>query len=960
MSISKQKRQSKGLSWSILLALFTLLLLIAACGGSTEEPAAQEEAPAAEQSEVVEEADTAEEEMEEAEEEEAEEEEMADEPEMVTVTHPSGETTVAKNPETIVVFNYSALDTLDKLGIPVAGVPQGPLMPPHLEKYNGSEYVNVGSFREADMEAVNGLDPDLIIVGLRTQPMYADMSEIAPTIDMTVDWINKIETFESYLNNFGMIFDMEDTVAAEIAAINDHIAEVQAKAESTGYTGLIVLTSGGEVSGYGPASRFGFIHDLLNVAPTADTMTAETHGDAISFEFILEQNPDVIFAVDRDAAIGAEAEPASAVLDNDLVNQTTAGAAGNIVFLDPVNWYLADAGLTTFDAMISDVESGLGEISVDASAEAASGAFPVTIEHAFGEITIEEAPERIVSIGYSDQDILFALETNPVAVRYWFGPEDEGGIFPWAEDSFSGDELPDVLNLAWREINFETILSYDPDLIVAVSSGILEEEYDQLAKIAPTLAQSGDYNAFGMPWDEAAILIGEAVGKSAEAEAIVDDVKAQFAAAIEANPEFVDKNLVVATGDTPGFGRSVFSTQDARPRFFQNLGFAPQADLDEITAGNFFAVLSEEQVDLMDRDIIVFTQARYLDNGEEDIINDPLLSQLDAFKEGRYVILNQNVDEAFSFSSVLSLPYAIDQLVPQLAEALESAGSSAESAEVTPLPRTVTDYEGNEVVIEDDSVLIPVDGPLTEIVYALGMGDKVVATDSSSTYPPAVADLPQVGYVRRLSSEPILALAPTLILTTDAANPPEAIDQLQESGVTIVQFKAPETIDESIQLVRDVAAALGVETRGEELVAKMEADLAKASELLDQVDSTPRVMMIYARGVDTVSAAGSGTSVDVMFELAGVENAVTDWEGYQPLTAEGAVTIAPDALLLFESGLESVGGAEGLLGVPGISETPAGLDERIHAMDGLLLTGLGPRVGEAVIELITMLHPELE
>lgn len=160
--------------------------------------------------------------------------------------------------------------------------------------------------------------------------------------------------------------------------------------------------------------------------------------------------------------------------------------------------------------------------------------------------------------------------------------------------------------------------------------------------------------------------------------------------------------------------------------------------------------------------------------------------------------------------------------------------------------------------------------------------------------------------------------------------------------------------------MRDVAAALGVESRGEALVAKMEADLAEAADLLSQVDSTPRVMFIYARGLDTVSAAGTGTSVDVMFELAGVENAVTEWEGYQPLTAEGAVSVAPDALLLFESGLESVGGVDGLLGVPGLAETPAGIDANVHSMDGLLLTGLGPRVGEAVIQLIQMLHPEVQ
>lgn len=288
-----------------------------------------------------------------------------------------------------------------------------------------------------------------------------------------------------------------------------------------------------------------------------------------------------------------------------------------------------------------------------------------------------------------------------------------------------------------------------------------------------------------------------------------------------------------------------------------------------------------------------------------------------------------------------------------------SAGDSEDAmAEEVKDVRTVIDFEGNDVMIADDSAIIAIDGPLTEIVFALGAGDRLVATDVSSTYPVEATELPQVGYVRQLSAEPIIAMAPTLILTTDSAGPPEAVEQLRESGVAVVQFTAPSSVDESYQLVRDVAAALGLEAKGEELVEKMEADLAEAQDLLAQVTTTPRVMFIYARGVDTVSAAGTGTSVDIMFELAGLENAVTEWEGYQPLTAEGAVTIAPDALLLFESGLASVGGAEGLLGVPGISETPAGEEMSIHSMDGLKLTGLGPRLGEAVIELIRMIHPE--
>ncbi|MEM7125945.1 MAG: siderophore ABC transporter substrate-binding protein [Chloroflexota bacterium] len=280
--------------------------------------------------------------------------------ETVTVTHPQGETTVIKNPQTVVVFNYSALDTLDALGIPVTGVIQGPIMPPHLEQYNGEEYASVGGMREPDYEAINALSPDLIVVGLRTAGLYEEMSKIAPTLDITVDWANKWETFSDYMINIGIIFDKEAEVAERLSALETRIIEIKAQAESSDLQGLVVLTSGGEVSGYGPGSRFGMIHDMLGVAPTKDSMAAETHGDAISFEFILEQNPGVLYVLDRDAAIGQEGDQsAEQMMDNELVAETTAGANENIVYLDPVAWYLADHGLSTFEIMVNEVAEGI-------------------------------------------------------------------------------------------------------------------------------------------------------------------------------------------------------------------------------------------------------------------------------------------------------------------------------------------------------------------------------------------------------------------------------------------------------------------------------------------------------------------------------------------------------------------------------------------------------------------------
>ncbi len=300
--------------------------------------------------------------------------------------------------------------------------------------------------------------------------------------------------------------------------------------------------------------------------------------------------------------------------------------------------------------------------------DSTSADFPVTIEHKFGSITLESVPQRVVSIGFTDHDNLMAMGVMPVAVRYWFG-DTESAIFPWAKSAVVGDE-PAVLNMEWGNLNYELILSHNPDLIIAVGSGITEDEYTLLSEIAPVLAQSGDYNDYGMPWQEATRLMARAVGKSAEAETVIAGVEQSFADAKAAHPEFAGKTIIVATGRAAGGTYAFFSSQDGRTRYFTDLGFTFPEELDEITGESFYAEISEERIDLLDRDLIVFSQASYLENGADTLINDPFLNQLDAFKEGRYVILSEEIDAAFSFGTVLSLTYVNEVLVPQLAEAL--------------------------------------------------------------------------------------------------------------------------------------------------------------------------------------------------------------------------------------------------------------------------------------------------
>ena len=276
----------------------------------------------------------------------------------VVIQHAQGETAVPLNPQTVVVLDYSLLDTLDAIGAPVSSVIQGPLMPAHLEKYNGEEYTNAGSLFEPDFEAINALEPDLILVALRSSTSYEPLSEIAPTLDLTP---NTLEDAAAYATNLGTVFGKEAEVTEQLNAIDELIASVQEKAAANENNALIVMTSAGEVTAYGPGSRFGMIHDLLGVTPVVEDIEAATHGDAISFEFILEHNPGILYVFDRDAAIGAEGDSAQVILDNALVHGTDAWQNDNVVYLDTALWYLANTGLSTIPTMINEVGDSLGE-----------------------------------------------------------------------------------------------------------------------------------------------------------------------------------------------------------------------------------------------------------------------------------------------------------------------------------------------------------------------------------------------------------------------------------------------------------------------------------------------------------------------------------------------------------------------------------------------------------------------
>jgi len=279
----------------------------------------------------------------------------------ITVSHAQGETAVPLKPAKVLVFDLAALDILDRLGVEAAGVPGG-AKPTYLARYNADGVLKIGTLFEPDYEAVNAAGPDLIIVGGRSAAKYPELSKIAPTIDLTGNPRDFIGSIRKNVEVLGRIFGKEAEASKEIGDLDAAVDALKKKAQGKG-KGLLILTTGGKVSAYGPGSRFGVLHDAFGIAPAATSLATGNHGQPVSFEFILETNPDWLFVIDRDAAIGREGSPARQLLDNELVQQTTAWKKQHVVYLDPANWYLVGGGLSSLHQSIDQISKAFDEAS---------------------------------------------------------------------------------------------------------------------------------------------------------------------------------------------------------------------------------------------------------------------------------------------------------------------------------------------------------------------------------------------------------------------------------------------------------------------------------------------------------------------------------------------------------------------------------------------------------------------
>ncbi|MFH6787126.1 MULTISPECIES: siderophore ABC transporter substrate-binding protein [Methylobacterium] len=275
----------------------------------------------------------------------------------ITVRHASGQTVLPAPPKKIVVFDLAALDTLDALGIPVLGVPGG-AKPPSLAQYDASRYRRMGTLWEPDYEALNEAGPDLIVVGGRSGPRYAALSRLAPTIDLSSDPADPLGSELRNIRTLARLFGKEAEAEARIARIESTIATIHDKAGKAG-TALFVLSTGGRLSAFGRGSRFGLLHGALGFRPAAPDLDAGIHGQPVSFEFIAKTDPDWLFVLDRDAAIGARGQPARQLLDNELVRQTKAWREGRVVYVDAASWYLAAGGLRSLETVVDQIAAAL-------------------------------------------------------------------------------------------------------------------------------------------------------------------------------------------------------------------------------------------------------------------------------------------------------------------------------------------------------------------------------------------------------------------------------------------------------------------------------------------------------------------------------------------------------------------------------------------------------------------------
>lgn len=274
----------------------------------------------------------------------------------VIIEHSKGTVSVPKNPKKIAVFDFGILDTIDALGIDVEMALPVDSIPTYLADYKETA-TNGGGIKEPNIEELFNYKPEIIFISGRQESFYDELNEIAPTVYVELNGANYINSIYYNTAILTEIFEGKAEISEEkFSEIYAKVEAVKEKTNATEEKALVILANSGKMSTYGRGSRFGIIFDDLGVKPADENIEVSTHGKEISYEYIAEMNPDIIFVIDRNTVVGGESDDSN-ILNNELVNGTNAYKTGKIINLDPEIWYIAGGGLTSVNTMIEEVES---------------------------------------------------------------------------------------------------------------------------------------------------------------------------------------------------------------------------------------------------------------------------------------------------------------------------------------------------------------------------------------------------------------------------------------------------------------------------------------------------------------------------------------------------------------------------------------------------------------------------
>lgn len=276
-----------------------------------------------------------------------------------------------------------------------------------------------------------------------------------------------------------------------------------------------------------------------------------------------------------------------------------------------------------------------------------------------------------------------------------------------------------------------------------------------------------------------------------------------------------------------------------------------------------------------------------------------------------------------------------------------------------------SEFEGVDGVVSsiaDTSRIVALNGDLTETIFALGAGDRVVGIDLTTTYPPAAASLPDVGLGRDLNAEAVIGLAPTLVIGDEQIEPTSAIDQIRSAGIPVVILPTEVTLDGVMRKFTSIGTILDLADEAEQLKQDVGEEIDDALAVAARATSKPAAAYLYVRGPETLLLFGSAMPTHFLIEAAGGIDAAGEVDVIfaENLSAERLVDAAPEVLITPAEGFDIIGGMDSFLALPGVADTPAGRSRNVLAYDEALLLGMGPRVGLALKQLVLDLHPELD